>query len=240
MNRHFYKLKIPVYKQPLRTIQDRNRFQSWILYCWFWGIKNSQFDKPASSVYRRLEAPCNIAVPANNIGSTDSVIWRPREGPFRPARCWLQGSARRLPKRRAEMKLSALLTEGALYHLSSNFWVRKTLHVGLAPTLQTSFITACKNGLIIRLWIEIKPLPPLCGPPSPHGDGKDTLSVKPTCGPSGFDERPTTNELRLFPPFSQLKKDHSFEWPFWFRTVRIRIRIRSLHESFLPDQLHRF
>ena len=124
MNRHFYKLKIPVYKQPLRTIQDRNRFQSWILYCWFWGIKNSQFDKPASSVYRRLEAPCNIAVPANNIGSTDSVIWRPREGPFRPARCWLQGSARRLPKRRAEMKLSALLTEGALYHLSSNFWVR--------------------------------------------------------------------------------------------------------------------
>lgn len=44
-----------------------------------WGIKNSQFDEPAISIYRRFEAPCSIAVPVNNIGSKHRAAWRPRD-----------------------------------------------------------------------------------------------------------------------------------------------------------------
>ena len=84
MNRHFYKLKTPVYKSLF--VRFRTETASSREFCiadYFWD-KNSQFDEQ-----------CNMASPLWNVGLKHRVAGRPREG-----------------------KLSALLTEGALYHLS--------------------------------------------------------------------------------------------------------------------------
>lgn len=107
---------------------------------------------------------------------------------------------------------------GVLLSSESQYLSPRTQHAGLAPTLQTSFITTCKNGLIVRLWMEVRTLPPLQRSPFPY-QGRQRHSVRqtslPPAGlPASMNDLQRTNYGLSHYPFSQRKKDHSFEWSF--------------------------
>ena len=74
---------------------------------------------------------------------------------------------------------------------------------------QTGVFIARISGLMMELWIWVKPLSPLRGPPSPHGDGKDSLSVKRQTSNSKLQ---TTNYKLSFPALPARASSRDRAW----------------------------
>ena len=202
------------------TIQDGNRHRSWVLYCWYCGIKNSRFDEPAISIYRRFEAPCSKASPWGEAVS------------FADWRGFISSEFQFLSPRNVACQTGSNLAN-QLHHRTWKRTHDKTLNWNKNPSALTgTFISAVRFGrrlalpcsqyladrkgpsqgrqnsspsnsymCISSVWSAVQHCLPF------HSQGRQRYSVRQTDPrPSGFDERPTTNELRLFPPLFPIKK----------------------------------